>query len=284
MHQPRAHGEQLFLAVPAALHQFPLGAAQLEDIPGENPKDDESQPQMRGQPVGRHIQHRPRQPRRHHPPAHSALNAAQDAGDQQLAGPARRDFLQGKETKEANCPDQPHETPQLTVAPFPPIDDLELVQRHALVLQLVLGNLAILVEFRLPLLGRHRRQRARHRPPFGDRQPAIGQPGQPAHRNHRHHQRKQHHEPDADRPARALAALIDHTGLTPGLVPALGAHLFEKLTFLGHPALRFGGTVVPRLRGFKRPATVWPAPNAVWRRVRNTSVRFSRLRGSARKG
>ena len=85
------------------------------------------------------------------------------------------------------------------VRPFPPEDRLEIRQAHALVDQLVFGNLLILGEFLLPLGFAQRRNDAVDRLPFGDRKAGIGQPGRSADQNHQHDQQGNPVQPPAHR-------------------------------------------------------------------------------------
>ena len=76
---------------------------------------------------------------------------------------------------------------QQAVEPFPEIDELERRPASMPAGPLTLWysrGLLIDVEFGLPLRLGQRRQSARHGLPFGDRQPAFGQPGDPAHGDH----------------------------------------------------------------------------------------------------
>ena len=62
-----------------------------------------------------------------HPPADRPLNATQSARDQQFAGPAGRDLARHQEAEEPKRPDQTDHAAQLAVAPFPPVDEFEIV-------------------------------------------------------------------------------------------------------------------------------------------------------------
>ncbi len=92
------------------------------------------------------------QARRHHPPADKALQSAEYQSDHQSGLQPRLDTACSPERnhwhKEGNA-DEPAKQP---VPPFPPEDELELVQAHPLVDQLVLGDLLILFKFLLPIL------------------------------------------------------------------------------------------------------------------------------------
>ena len=105
---------------------------------------------MRGEPVGGDVDHLARQPRRDHPPADRALNPAEDPEPQKPGGPAPGDPFHQGEPHEAREPDQADETAKLAMAPFPPVDDLELGQRHVRVHKLKLGNGLVFLEFAVP--------------------------------------------------------------------------------------------------------------------------------------
>jgi hypothetical protein len=90
------------------------------------------------------------------------------------------------------------EAPQLPVGPFPPEDELELIKAHALVDELVLRDLAVLVEFLQPFRLAERRDGAVDRFPFGDGEARLGQPRRTAHHHHRQDQQTYAVEPEAD--------------------------------------------------------------------------------------
>jgi len=215
MQPARGQPEQPRLLGAAGLHQVALAAPQLQDGPGQQPKDDKGQAQMGGQPVGGDRGHALAlgDARGDHPSANRALHPAQHAGQDQPPGPASGDLARQQEAEEPQRPDQTDHPAQLAVAPFPPVDRLEIRQFHPLVLQAPLVDLLVFVEFGLPVGLAQRRNRARDRAPFGDRETAVGQPGQPAHHDHRHHQCKEHRQPGPDRAARAAPSPVDHTGL-----------------------------------------------------------------------
>ena len=154
---------------------------------------------MRHQPVRRH-RHPVRiaNPARHHPPADRALHPAQRNQPRQLpAEPAAQPAPRRKHCK-AQHRDQPDKPAKLPVAPLPPVNELELGKAHALVLQLVLGRVPVLVELGRPIRRIHRRQRPRHRAPFGNREARIRQPRRPAHQHGRINKQAQHDQPGPD--------------------------------------------------------------------------------------
>ncbi len=160
----------------ARLHQVALGPTERQDIPAEHTENDKGQPKVHRQPVrrDRHRSFARSHARGDHPPADRALQPAQDAGQQQAPGPAGRDLARHEKDQESGCPDEPNGAAQLPVAPFPPIDFLEVVQFHPLVHDPPLIDLAVFVEFRLPVGFGHWRNRPGDRAPFCNRQSGIG--------------------------------------------------------------------------------------------------------------
>ena len=86
---------------------------------------------MHRQPVGGHIDHRPVSPEAtiHQPIA--PCSPPSSAQQQQPPVPARRNAPRAPEAEEAQRPDQADHPAQLAVAPFPPEDRLEGLERHA---------------------------------------------------------------------------------------------------------------------------------------------------------
>ena len=78
------------------------------------------------------------------------------------------------------------------------IDELELVERHALVEHLVLRDLLVGLELGLPVGVAQRRDDAGDRLPLGDRQAGFGQAREAADHDHRQHHQRDDIEPDAD--------------------------------------------------------------------------------------
>ena len=86
------------------------------------------------------------------------------------------------ERHQEHDPDQPAPKP---MRPLQPEDVLEALNPKTLINQLILRDLLIQRKQPPPLRLRHRRQRARERRPFHDRQPGAGQPrGAPQHDHH----------------------------------------------------------------------------------------------------
>ena len=101
----------------------------------------------------------------------------------------------------------------MPVAPFPPIDDLEVLKLHPLVLDAPLVDLFVLFELSLPVGLAQGWDCTGNGPPFGDRQPAVGQPCQPPHDDHRHDQSEQNRQPGTYGAPCAATGAIDPTGL-----------------------------------------------------------------------
>lgn len=213
VHEPGGKREKLALARTARLHELRLGARQRQRVPGDKAKDREGEPQMRGKTVGGDIDHPPAQPGGNHPPADRTLQPAKNPKAQKPPGPAGRNAAGRPEEKEAHGPDNADHPAKLAVAPFPPEDRLEGGKVHVAVLKPVFGAGLVLREFHLPVGIAQGWQRAGHRAPFGDRQPAVGQPRQPAHRDHRDDKREKDEKPNADRAARPALACVDHAAL-----------------------------------------------------------------------
>jgi hypothetical protein len=106
----------------------------------------------------------------HHVPAKCALQAAQheqakQAGQLRAFQPAGQpEEHQRYEERDAD------EAAQEAVPPFPPIDELEVFQAHALVDELVFRNLPVLLQRFLPVGFVERRNGPQNGLPFGDRQ------------------------------------------------------------------------------------------------------------------
>ncbi len=190
---------------------------------------------MGGQPVGGDADHAALEPGGDHPPADGALQPAQRAEAEKASGPAGGNAPPGPEPEEAKAPDEADDPAELAVAPFPPVDHLELVEGHAPVDELVLRDLAVLVEFGLPRGGVERRQRAGDRAPFGDREARIGEACHAAHRDHHHDEGEKDAEPDGDGAAGGLGPALAGGGRGGGA--GLG-DLLENAAGLRHVALR----------------------------------------------
>ncbi len=89
------------------------------------------------------------------------------------------------------------EAAEEAVRPFPPVDRLECLERHARVDDRVLGDRLVLVEREQPVGFVERRDGAQQRLPFGDREAAVGEAHGPADDDHAEHQRGDQQQPDA---------------------------------------------------------------------------------------
>ena len=98
--------------------------------------------------------------------------------------------------------DQPRQQP---MRPFPPVDRLELGQRHAEVALGVLRNGLIFFEFGLPGVRAQRRHDAGRRLPFGDREAGFRQPRRAADDHQQKYQRRHRQQPEPDRAVAAGA-------------------------------------------------------------------------------
>src|SRR5690606_10097418 len=150
-HQPR-------VAPPPRLQQLTLLAAKRQHVPRDQPEDREGEAEMGSEPVARHPHHLALEARRDHPPADRPLQPAEDAEEQKSPRPPRRHLPRDQEPGETDRPDETDHPPELAMPPFPPVDDLEFGEAHALIDALVLRYLAIEGEFPLPVLERERRQ------------------------------------------------------------------------------------------------------------------------------
>ena len=85
--------------------------------------------------------------------------------------------------------------------PFPEIDEFEIRQAHPAKARLepVFRCRLIFCKFRLPRRFAQRGQDPRGNFPFGDRQPALGEPGDPAHQHNHNHKRRGQLKPARDR-------------------------------------------------------------------------------------
>ncbi len=79
--------------------------------------------------------------------------------------------------------------------PLPPVDELELVQAHALVDELVLRDLLVLGEGVVPIRLGEWRNDAEQRLPLGDRQAGIREPSRAADDDHGEHESRHGIEP-----------------------------------------------------------------------------------------
>ncbi len=164
---------------------------------------------MYGQPLGRHLR-AVGQARIDHPPAHHPLQPAKRKQHHAAPDQARGDRTLPEEQHERDGERHSHEPPQQPVAPFPPVDELEPTERHALVHDPVLGNLFVVIELRLPLGRVQGRDRAGQRLPLGDRQARVGQPCGAADHHHGEHHGRHDEQPDRDGTGAALPEERSH--------------------------------------------------------------------------
>ena len=243
LHEPRMKQagrkrKELGLLAATRLHEIALFAAKQEHIPRNEPKDHESKPKMCRQTIRGDRGHTLSRCHagRDHPPPNGPLQATKCANKEKAAAPSCRDFAGKSEPGKANGPDQTDDAANLTMAPLPPIDIFEIFKFHPLVLDLPLIDLFVFVKFSLPRGIAHRWDRPGYGTPFGDREPAIGQPGQAADRDHHNNHGKKHHKPDTDRATGAAMALVDHADRFRGLFRTGFPDLFKNAAFLAHVA------------------------------------------------
>src|SRR5690349_2537558 len=90
------------------------------------------------------------QARGHHPPADGPLRRAERKNPPQPQLQATRNPATPEKPDEGKQESRPDQSPEQTMRPFPPVDGLELGQRHPAVELLVLCRRLIFFEFRLP--------------------------------------------------------------------------------------------------------------------------------------
>ncbi len=143
--------------------------------------------QMDRQPILTDIRARS-QAARHHPPADGPLQPSENEDAREPRREAAANPACRPEPDQRDEESDADEATEKAMRPFPPEDRLEIRQAHALVDQLVFGNLLIFGEFLLPGRLVQWRNHAVDRLPFGDRKPGIGQAGRAADQNHQHDQ------------------------------------------------------------------------------------------------
>jgi hypothetical protein len=82
--------------------------------------------------------------------------------------------------------------------PFPPVDELEVIERHAAIDEAIFRNLPVFLEGRLPIGRAERRYGAEQGLPFGDRQAGMSEPGCAADDHHYEDQGCNKPEPGAN--------------------------------------------------------------------------------------
>ena len=122
--------------------------------------------------------------RGHHPPADGALEAAKGQQRNQPPAIALGDGAAKGKPGKRQGEGQPDQPPELTVDPFPEIDELEVIEAHALVYQLIFRDLAIFFELGLPCRIAERRNGASDGFPLRDGKPGFGQPRDAADNDH----------------------------------------------------------------------------------------------------
>ena len=170
------------------------------------------------------------QPRGDHPPADQPLQPPEQPEAEQPRRPSGRDPPADEEPQKAERPDRADDAAELAVAPFPPVNHAELVQRHRRVDVAGLRARAVLRELRLPGGGIRRRQRPGDRAPLGDREPRVGQPRHATDRDHRHHKGEEQHQPGRHRAPGRLRPPGGRRGRGLGLV----GDLLEDTARLAH--------------------------------------------------
>src|SRR5208282_5548646 len=134
-----------------------------------------------------------------HVPAEPALGEAQqqNAAERRYQ-PSRQPSAHQKPDKGQGISDadQPPEQP---MSILPPVNALELVQRHCVMDEPILGDLLVFCKFGGPVGSGERRDDADHRLPLGNRQTGQGQPRDAADHDHQKDQTAAEKQPDRDR-------------------------------------------------------------------------------------
>jgi hypothetical protein len=196
LHQDEPEQRQRHLAGARRRHPAPL-PADPQRHPDDGREDHDGKRQMRRQPV---LADRDPvdQAAHHHVPAEHPLRRPERQQRQQPGRQHPVDPAGGPEAQERDHEGQPDHPPEQPVAPFPPVDHLELGEAHAGVDEAVLRDLPVFLELRQPLRLVQRRQRAEHRLPLGDRQAGLGEPRGAADDHDGDHQGGDREQPQAD--------------------------------------------------------------------------------------
>src|SRR5262245_50838715 len=88
----------------------------------------------------------------HHVPADQALDGAQRKNCHELQAKAARDGAGCQEQQERQGKGDTDQASKVSVCPFPPEDDLEGLEAHALIDMLILRNLLVFAKLLLPVL------------------------------------------------------------------------------------------------------------------------------------
>ena len=136
-----------------------------------------------------------RQARGHHPPADRALQRAEAEDQPQPPLQLRAEGAAPQKPEERQQIGRPDHAPEQPVAPFPPEDGLELVERHAGIEFAILRDGLVGLEGSGPLLLAERRQRAGDRLPLDNRKSQLGQARGAADQHHDRDQRRDREQP-----------------------------------------------------------------------------------------
>ena len=169
------------------------------------------------------------QARRHHPPTDDRLERQQAGGDGDL--PPKRAFElslppEPQTWEDKSRTDEPREQP---MAPFPPEDGLEAVDRHVRIERRELRDLLITVELGLPFRAAHWRNHPGDRLPLGDRETRLGQTGRAADQNHKEDQTGHRDQPEPNSGGSIEARGLAGGGRAVGQGHRIGTSAFLKL-------------------------------------------------------
>ena len=141
----------------------------IEREPDKQGQDRQRDQQMQREPVLAHVD-AVDEPGFHHVPADKTLQGAQRQHADQLQRQTRPQPARSPEREEWDGEGHADKAPEQAVRPFPPVDKLEVAERHAGVHDAVLGDRLVLLERRLPVGFVERGNGAEQRLPLGDRQ------------------------------------------------------------------------------------------------------------------
>ena len=138
------------------------------------------------------------QARGHHPPADDRLERQEAGGEGDLPAERALELAAPPEPQARNDKGRADDARQQAVAPFPPEDGLEALERHIRIERRELRDLLIAVELGLPFRAAQRRDHAGHRLPLGDREAGFGEPRRAADQNHEEDETGHRNEPEAN--------------------------------------------------------------------------------------
>ena len=153
--------------------------------------------QVQRQPLLRHLGALA-QARGHHPPADDRLERQQARRDRDLPAERALELALPPEPEARNDEGRADDARQQAMAPFPPEDGLEAVERHVRIERGELRDLLIAVELGLPLRAAHRRDHTGDRLPLGDREAGLGEPRRAADQNHEEDETGHRNQPEAN--------------------------------------------------------------------------------------